>query len=219
MTPERETNEDTPALPPLVPGLPLLGSILALSKDAAGFLVENYQKLGPVFRVKAYGKGYTVIAGPEARHFLMTVGEKHFSRQKFYKQFAQELGASNFVLGAQGTEHARLRETMALAFSRQVAAVHIPYLVEAIQREAAAWKPGRRLSVMEMTATLAFEQYGLLMTRRSLKNHFEDAALYANTIMRVGAMVSPAWVLHLPSYRNAKRRIFSLINSPSSYQS
>jgi CRP-like cAMP-binding protein/cytochrome P450 len=198
-------------LPPIVPGPPVLGSIVALSRDATGFFVENYEKLGPIFRVKVYKNEYTVIAGPEARHFLLTVGEKYFSRRAFYKRFAEELGADNFVLGAQGEQHARLREIMALAFSRQVAAIHIRHLVEAIQREASAWKPGQRLSVMEMTAALAFEQYGLLMTHRSLKDHFKDAMVYANTVMRVVIMVSPAWVLHLPGYRNAKRRIFSLM--------
>jgi len=207
----RSVKRLTHPLPPLVPGLPLLGSILALSKDAAGFLVENYQKLGPIFRVKANAKEYTVIAGPEARDFLTTVGEKHFSRQVFYKRFAEELGADNFVLGAQGEQHARLREIMALAFSRQVAAAHIPQLIETIQREASEWKPGQCISVMEFTAALAFEQYGLMLIRRTLKNHFKDAMVYAGTIMRVGAMVSPAWVLHLPGYRKAKRHIFSLM--------
>jgi hypothetical protein len=46
------------ALPPLVPGLPLLGNTLDLLGDPAPFLVKNYLRLGSGFRVNAAHTGF-----------------------------------------------------------------------------------------------------------------------------------------------------------------
>ena len=182
-------------------------------KDASGFLLSQYQKLGPVFRVAAFGKEYTVMAGREALHFFTKVGERHFSREIFYRRFAQELGAKQFILGMQGAEHARLRKMMKLGFSRQVAAGFIPSMVKAVEERVREWRPGKKLGVMDATAELAFECYALVMSGRALRKEFHDADIYSNTIMKVGAMVRPALLLHVPPYQGAKRRVFSLMNT------
>jgi hypothetical protein len=59
------------ALPPLVPGLPLLGNALDLLGDPAPFLVKNYLRFGPLFRVNAAQHRILVVAGPEANLFFM----------------------------------------------------------------------------------------------------------------------------------------------------
>src|ERR1700728_3149268 len=81
-------------VPPLASGIPLPGNTLALLKDTTGCLIAQYQQLGPVFRVIAFGKEYTVMAGREAFQFLVQVGERHFSREMSYRRFAEELGTS-----------------------------------------------------------------------------------------------------------------------------
>ncbi len=199
-------------LPPLAPGIPLLGNTWDLMKDPTGFLVTKYEQLGPVFRVIAFGKEYTVMAGREAFQFFLQVGERHFSREMFYRRFAQELGTNQFILGAQGDQHARLRKMMKLGFSRQVAAGFIPDMVKAVEERVRQWRPGQKLHVMDTMAELAFECYTLVMAGRSLREHFRDALIYANTIMKVGAMVRPALLLYLPPYQSAKRHVFSLMN-------
>jgi len=201
----------TSRLPPLASRIPFLGSTLDLLKDPSGFLIAQYQQLGPVFRVIAFGKEYTVMAGREAFQFLAEVGERHFSREMFYRRFAQELGTSQFILGAQGDEHARLRKMMKLGFSRQVAAGFIPSMVKAVEQRVRQWHAGQRLHVMDTAAELAFECYALAMAGHSLREDFRDALIYSNTIMNVGAMVRPALLLHLPPYQGAKRHVFSLM--------
>jgi CRP-like cAMP-binding protein/cytochrome P450 len=200
-------------LPPLSSGLPILGCTLDLLKDASGFLLSQYQKLGPVFRVAAFGKEYTVMAGREALQFFTQVGERHFSRETFYRRFAQELGAKQFILGAQGAQHARLRKMMKLGFSRQVAAGFVPSMVKAVEERVREWHPGQKLGVMDATAELAFECYALVMAGRSLRDDFRAANIYSNTIMKVGAMVRPALLLHIPPYQGAKRHIFSMMKT------
>lgn len=207
-----ETPPRSVPLPPLAGGIPLVGSTLDLLKDPSGFLLSQYQQLGPVFRVVAFGKEYTVMAGREALQFFVQVGERHFSREMFYRRFAQELGTSQFILGAQGEQHARLRKMMKLGFSRQVAAGFIPSMTRIVEQRVREWRPGQTLYVMDTAAELAFECYALVMAGRSLHADFRDASVYSNTIMKVGAMVRPALMLHLPPYRSAKRHVFALMS-------
>ncbi len=199
-------------LAPRAPGIPVLGSTLALLKDPSGFLLKAYQELGPVFRVTAFGKEYTVMAGQEAFHFFLSVGERHFSREVFYRRFAQELGTERFILGEQGKQHARLRKMMKLGFSRHVASAYIPAMVKAVEDRALSWKSGQQLHVMDTMADLAFECYTFVMAGHSRREYFRDAFYYSNTIMKVGAMVRPALLLRLPAYRKSKARVFSLMN-------
>ena len=86
-------------------------------------------------------------------------------------------------------------------------------MVEAIQRKVRSWKVGERVNVMDAMAALSFESYGYAMTNRSMEEYLSDAREFADTSMRVGAMVRPAFFLYLPSYRRAKRRIHGLIRS------
>jgi CRP-like cAMP-binding protein/cytochrome P450 len=215
MNPPAHASQSLPhssQLPPLAPGIPLLGSTLDLLKDPAGFLIAQYQQLGPVFRVIAFGKEYTVMAGWEAFQFFVQVGERHFSRELFYRRFAQELGTREFILGAQGDQHARLRKMMKLGFSRQVAAGFIPAMFKAVEQRVRQFRAGQKLQVMDTAAELSFECYALVMAGRSLREDFRDALIYSNTIMKVGAMVRPAILLHIPPYQGAKRRVFALMN-------
>lgn len=65
-------------LPPLVPGLPLIGNAPALAKDIIGFVVEQYQQFGPIFRVRALKEEMVVLAGPEANIFVTQEGADTF---------------------------------------------------------------------------------------------------------------------------------------------
>ena len=54
--------------PPVVPGLPLLGSTLELNNDFMGFLVKNYKEFGSIFRVQVPNQNFTVLAGSNEHH-------------------------------------------------------------------------------------------------------------------------------------------------------
>lgn len=55
---------------PCAAGLPLAGNALDLARDAEAFLLMQYRSLGPVFRVRAFGRRFVVLAGPEANLLL-----------------------------------------------------------------------------------------------------------------------------------------------------
>ena len=60
------------SVPPLAPGLPFVGSVLALANDAQDFFYTQYRKLGNVFRVRAFGQEFKVLAGPEINIMMAT---------------------------------------------------------------------------------------------------------------------------------------------------
>ena len=51
--------------PPSAPGLPLVGDAFAMAGDIGAFFTRQYLRLGPVFRVRALHRSFTVLAGPE----------------------------------------------------------------------------------------------------------------------------------------------------------
>ena len=59
---------------PVVPGLPLLGNGLAMRKGLVTFLARQYRELGPIFKIRAPGRRFVCIAGPEATNFLTSHG-------------------------------------------------------------------------------------------------------------------------------------------------
>jgi len=72
--------------PPLVKGLPFVGSALAMAKDPGRYFFECYRKYGPVFRLKVMGNTYTVLAGVEAANFMGTREGRDSLRSKEFWQ-------------------------------------------------------------------------------------------------------------------------------------
>src|SRR5687768_986128 len=94
--------------PPLVRGLPLLGSALDLAKSPAGFLVDAYRKYGPVFRVRiptAPTGEVTFLAGIEANLFAARHGTEVFTTKEYYHHLVRETGTDHYLSALDGPAH------------------------------------------------------------------------------------------------------------------
>ena len=130
---------------PMCPGSLLLGNATSLLDDTAGTLTRGYQLLGPMFRIRAAWRRYTVIGGPEAGEFMAQGLDKgHLSRERLFGSIAREFGPCDLVLKEIGPKHARLRSPLAVAYSRQVASPHVPAMVEAVRQPPGAGRSARR---------------------------------------------------------------------------
>src|SRR3546814_7010178 len=58
--------------PPMVRGLPLIGSTIEMAANPAKFFARCYRDYGSAFRVRVFGNDLTVIAGAEAATFMGT---------------------------------------------------------------------------------------------------------------------------------------------------
>jgi CRP-like cAMP-binding protein/cytochrome P450 len=193
--------------------VPVLGNTIAILRDVTSVILTAYRDHGPAFRLSAFGHEYTIMAGREAMEFLSAGGERHFSRAGFYDRFARELGTREFILSTQGPRHRQLGKCMRLGFSRQVAEPYIAGIIDGVRARARSWTAGRRLAVPALMADLGFDAYSLVMAGAPQGQHFADALVYSETIMRVGARIRPPLLLSLPRYRRARRRVFRLMHT------
>ena len=195
---------------PMCPGSLLLGNAKSLLDDTAGTLTRGYQLLGPMFRIRAAWRQYTVIAGPEAGEFMAQGLDKvHLSRERLFGSIAREFGPCDLVLKEIGPKHARLRPPLAVAYSRQVASPHVPAMVDAVRQHARNWAPGSPLEVVNQVKQLAFAEYGVLLGMPRIT--FRDSLLMTDYLMNVAARLLPSLVFRAPWYRRAHRRTYGAL--------
>ena len=192
---------------PQARGLPLLGNALGMAKDTRAFFTEQYLKLGPVFRIKAFGKPYIILAGTEANMFLQREGRLYFSSQEYWASFCKELGVSRHLTGMDGNDHIRMRRAKKDGYSRSVLEDNIEEAVAIFRRHIAEWplnaaQPGLRALRYMMT-----DQMGILMTGVSPRSYLDDFAIFSQTLLTAR---STGWLLRTPRYRRARRRVEAL---------
>ena len=77
--------------PPLVAGLPLIGSAFTIfGGNAKDFLVSQYKNYGPVFRIRALHLDYVVMAGPSANKFINGEGRDSFQSKSYWQGMMQQ---------------------------------------------------------------------------------------------------------------------------------
>ncbi|HUU36479.1 MAG TPA: cytochrome P450, partial [Vicinamibacterales bacterium] len=197
---------------PLCPGGWLLGNARALLDDPVAAITAAYRQHGPMFRLRAAWRHYTVIAGPDAGEFMARGLDKaHLTREQLFGSIAREFGKADLVLKEIGPRHARLRPPLATAYSRQVASPHVPRMLAVVREEARQWPDGQPLEVVRHAKRLAFAQYCALLGTRDLE--FRDCLLMTDYLMNVAARLLPSAVFALPWYRNAHRRTYGALEA------
>jgi CRP-like cAMP-binding protein/cytochrome P450 len=196
--------------PPMCPGTWLLGNARALLDDTAGAITDGYRQRGPVFRVRAAWRTYTIVAGAEASEFMaLGLGPAHLSRERLFGPIAREFGRADLILKEIGPAHARLRPALALPYSRQVASAHVPALMDVVGRLVREWPEGVTGPAVRETKRLAFEMYRVLIGRPEIA--FPDCLRMTDYLMNVAARQLPPFVLRLPWYRASHRRTYGAI--------
>lgn len=197
---------------PFCPGTWLLGNAKSLLDDPAGALTAGYRQVGPVYRLRAAWRKYTVIAGPEAGEFMaLGLDKAHLTRERLFGSVAREFGKADLVLKEIGPKHARLRPPLAMAFSRQVASPHVAAMVAAVREEVRRWPAASPLEVVKHVKRLAFAEYCTLLGTRDVD--FGDCLLMTDYLMNVAARLLPSAVFALPWYRRAHRRTYGAIEA------
>ena len=188
--------------------LPILGHALALNGDLMAYLTEQYRKHGPVFGLKAPGRRFVALAGPEANLFMIREGKFHLRNRETWDSWAHEMGASNILIGLDGAEHRLLRSTLRVPYSRNFILEHLPAVVDVVDRELAFHSPDRPVPVFQMMQRLVSEQITTLTTGTPSRDHVPDLTTYmtfsllAHVIGRL-----PKVAMRLPRVRRARRNM------------
>jgi cytochrome P450 len=204
----------TPLREPVpVPGLPILGNVLAMAKDPAKFFLDAYRKHGPVFKIRILGNAYTVIAGVEAANFMGRREGKDCLRSKeFWQGLVEEYGATCTLTGEDGEKHAKLRAVMRDGYSKESIRGRYDELVAITDQSIARdWKSGTLVPVVQAMQYMVTEQLGIILTGAAPLEYVQDIRTTILYILNVlVTRQRPKFLLKNPKYKHAKARVFEL---------
>lgn len=199
--------------PPLVRGLPLIGSTIPMARDPARFFLDCYQHYGPAFRVNVFGNLMTVIAGIEAANFVSSrEGKESLRSFEAWEPLDREFGTSKSLISADGELHARLRAVQKRGFSKEAIIGRYNTMLDitekAIDRD---WKVGSRVPVVEAMQYMVVDQLGTVLTGRAPHEYVKD--IRTTILYMLNVLVTrqrPKFFLKFPEYKRAKARMMAL---------
>ena len=196
---------------PTVPGIPLLGNIFGLIGDPISFILDSYRRFGPIFKIRVPGQRFTIMTGPTAMAFLAKAGEDLLTTREAWGGFAREVGVNTFLLALDGEEHRSLRKLMQKGMSRGTFSSAWEQARTIIEASVASIQPGDVIPVIDWMRRLITEMLGILISGRAPGDDFKHFDRFVKTILHVKVQKRwPRWMLWLPSYRRAKRRVLEV---------
>ena len=205
------TQVAAPSAPPAAPGLPLVGDAFAMAGDVGAFLTQQYLRLGPVFRVHALGRRFTVLAGPEANLFVAKEGRLHLRSREFWMEFDRELGAARSMLSMDGAEHARMRKAQKTGYSRSFIHEHLDDVIAITRREVAAWPLDEPVPGLYALQRIVTDQLGTIAAGMSPRDYLDDMIVFVRTLLAARVTRQrPALLMRTPRFRRARQRVQEL---------
>ena len=208
---EAMTQAASSPAPPAAPGLPLVGDALAMAGDVGAFFTQQYLRLGPVFRVHALNRRFTVLAGPEANLFVTREGRLHLRSREFWMDFDRELGAARSMLSMDGAEHARMRKAQKTGYSRSFIHEHLDEVIAITRREVSAWPLDEPVPGLYALQRIITDQLGTIAAGMSPRDYLDDMIVFVRTLLAARVTHQrPALLMRTPRFRRARQRVEEL---------
>lgn len=141
---------------PAVPGLPLIGNLLAFRRDQLG-LHDAVARLGPLARISLGPIPVYIATCGDVAHEVLTAQAARFKKSVGIQFLRPLLGDG--LLTAEGEPHRQHRKLLAPAFAPRRLASYGEIMVEETRAQLARWSPGDRIDLademMEMTLAIA----------------------------------------------------------------
>ena len=207
----QDTRLSTPLvpLPPLVPGLPIVGSALSLARNPLQFFLTHYRRYGPVFRVRMLHQECTVLGGLEVNQFLVN-GDEVFPSKDAFAALAREYGTERLLPAMDGPTHQRRRRLQRPSYSRERLYARLPEMLHLTEELLQGWKPGDRMAVFPTLQRIIVQQLGLVLLNRPPQNTFAAVRTLVQFNMFVTILdFLPSLPLRWPTYVQAKARVLA----------
>ena len=198
-----------PSSIPLVPGLPLVGNLLAFRRDRLA-LQDRAARIGPIARLQLAHIPIYVVTDADLAHAVFVDQADRFKKSAGLQFLRPMLGDG--LLTADGDTHKRHRKLLAPAFAPKRLEKYGAIMVEETARQVAGWAEGQRLDLahemMEMTLAIA----GRTMFGADVRG---DAAVVAEALelgmrAQVANLRSPLQLGYewpLPRHRQMRRAV------------
>lgn len=198
-------------LPPMASGLPILGNALDLADDMLKFIVREYRKHGPIFRIRALNETYTVIAGAEANLFFARERGEHLRSKEFWAGLDKQMGANVSIISSDGEVHSELRQIAKRGYSRSLYESHFADVIDITRRKIDEWPIGESRAVFPWIQSVVIEQLGKVIVGTAPGDYGKDIYNFIRTTLLVLiTRQRPGILLQMPSYKHAYRRSMEL---------
>jgi cytochrome P450 len=141
---------------PAVPGLPLLGNLLAFRRDRLA-LHDQAARLGPIARISMGHIPLYIVTCADLAHDVLVEHDASFQKSAGIQFLRPLLGDG--LLTAEGDRHRRHRKLLAPAFAPRRLASYGEVMVTETREQIARWRPGDRIDLaaemMQMTLAIA----------------------------------------------------------------
>lgn len=201
---------------PVVPGVPLLGNGLGMRKGLVAFLARQYRELGPIFRIRAPGRRFVCIVGPEAANLLTSHGKTVFRSLEPMANFHNQMDASRSILTMDGIDHVTTRKAQARGYAVRVLRQRAQEVVDITRDEIRKWPVGERFEALPAFQSVIAEQMGHMMAGYSPEGYTRDLSTLLG-----GLLLSTATVPHimkLPRFRRARERARKLARAVTAHK-
>lgn len=203
--PERRRRPVSPNIP-VADGMPLIANLWPMYNNLPRFLVEQYRKHGPVFRVRALNKRYVVLAGPDASSFVgSALGRASLHSRPSWIKLVGEYGADKAVVSDDGELHTQLREMMRRGYSRQSLDGRYMRIVDVIDAWLDEhWPPGTELQAVAQLQELIVNEISIAIADEILFediDHIRTQVHWATNVHLLGRW--PRVMLRLPKYQRS----------------
>ncbi|HEY2512680.1 MAG TPA: cytochrome P450 [Polyangiaceae bacterium] len=196
--------------PPLSRGLPWVGHLGDLVKDAFPLLLEKHRELGPCFRIRAMGQEWTCLVGADANALITHTGYDLLVTGESYQGFNDAFRSRSFLIGLDGPAHAHLRRIERRAFSREALARKLPEAVALTDRTIGGWRDGATVDVVAELKALVVAHLGVTLTGRDASALLADVQILLNHIVAVTQLkIWPRFLLRLPRFTGARARVYA----------
>src|SRR4051812_39781130 len=185
--------------PPLSKGLPVVGHLFDLARDAFPMLLAKHRELGPCFRLRALGAEWVCLVGPEANALMTHTAYDFLVTGESYQGFNDAFHSRSFLIGLDGPAHAHLRRIERRALSREALARKLDAAVALTDRRIPRWAEGAGVDVVTELKSLVVAHLGITLTGRDASELLPDVQTLLNHIVAVTQLkIWPRALLRMP---------------------
>jgi cytochrome P450 len=194
---------------PLVPGLPLLGNLVAFRRDRLA-LQDEAARLGPIARLQLAHIPLYTLNDADLAHQVLVEHAASLKKSAGLNFLRPMLGDG--LLLSEGATHKRHRKLLAPAFAPKRLAGYGDIMVDETRRQLARWQNGQRIDLahemMEMTLAIAGKTMFSADVRKDAPAVAEGLEL--GMIAQQAALKSPlqlSYAWPLPRHRQMRRAV------------
>jgi cytochrome P450 len=189
---------DSAPLPPMVDPRDL--------HDRDQLFLEQYRKLGPVFRIPRPDKPpLTVLAGPQANVFMARYESKFFTTREHWQDFDQKIG-STISDARDGPANRQRRARTSRIWSRARVVDQLAPMV-AITRDFSDWQSGYSIAVRPAMQRIVAEQLGRLLVGFGPGEYLPDVIIYLDMLITTSFGENRHWTPESKAeFERAKQR-------------